>query len=261
MQITTWNVNSLTARLDRTEAWLSAQQSDVLCLQELKLETAKFPHERFAALGYRAIAFGQKTYNGVAILARQTLPEFSDVVLGVPGFADEQSRALAATLGDTRIINLYVVNGQAVGSDKFAYKLRWLDAVSAWLADEIARHERLVVVGDFNIAPTDADVHDAAAWAGQVLCTDAERAVFQHWLALGLVDCFRRFPQPPNTFSWWDYRMLAFPKNHGLRIDHILATPALAETCVSCVIDRNERKGNAENRPSDHAPVTARFAR
>ena len=260
MKITTWNVNSLTARLGRAEAWLRANRSDVLCLQELKLETNKFPHEMFAALGYRAAVYGQKTYNGVAIIVKNTLPEFADVQMGVPGFEDEQCRAIAATVGDVRVIDLYVVNGQAVDSDKFQYKLRWLDAVSAWLAEERAKHPKLVVVGDFNIAPTDADVHDPAAWAGQVLCTDQERAAFNHWLSLGLVDCFRKFEHPPKTFTWWDYRMLAFPKNNGLRIDHILATPALADTCTACVVDRNERKGNAENRPSDHAPVTATFA-
>lgn len=257
MKITTWNVNSLTARLARAEAWLRANQSDVLCLQELKLETQKFPHDVFEALGYRAAVFGQKTYNGVAILAKQSLPDFTDVVMGVPGFEDEQRRAIAVTIGDLRVIDLYVVNGQSIESDKFQYKLRWLDAVSAWLASERARYDKLVLVGDFNIAPTDADVHDPAAWSGQVLCTDQERAVFNYWLGLGLSDCFRKFEQPPKTFSWWDYRMLGFPKNLGLRIDHILASPAVANTCTECMIDRNERKGE---KPSDHAPVTATFA-
>lgn len=257
MKITTWNVNSLTARHARAEAWLAAKQSDVLCLQELKLETHKFPHDTFSALGYRAAVSGQKTYNGVAILTKNSLPECTDVVVDVPGFEDEQRRAIAVTLGDTRIINLYVVNGQDTESDKFQYKLRWLDAVSAWLAAERARHEKLVVVGDFNIAPTDADVHSPAQWAGQVLCTDQERAVFNHWISLGLVDCFRKFEQPPKTFSWWDYRMLGFPKNKGMRIDHVLASPAMADTCTACVIDRDERKGE---KPSDHAPVTATFS-
>ena len=260
LKITTWNVNSLTARLARAEAWLRANQPDVLCLQELKLETHKFPHGIFEALGYRAAVYGQKTYNGVAILARSTLPEFSDVVTGVPGFADEQCRAIAVTIGDTRVIDLYVVNGQTVDSDKYQYKLRWLDGVSAWLFEERAKYEKLVVVGDFNIAPTDADVHDPALWAGQVLCTDKERAAYERWVSLGMVDCFRKFDHPPRTFTWWDYRMLGFPKNLGMRIDHILASPAVADTCTSCVIDRNERKGNAENRPSDHAPVTATFS-
>ena len=259
MKITSWNVNSLTARLARAEAWLRANQSDVLCLQELKLETHKFPHETFEALGYRAAVYGQKTYNGVAILAKNTLPDFTDVVMGVPGFADEQSRAIAVTIGDTRVIDLYVVNGQTVDSDKYQYKLRWLAGVSAWLAEERAKYEKLVVVGDFNIAPTDADVHDPALWAGQVLCTDKERAAYEHWVSLGMVDCFRKFDHPPKTFTWWDYRMLGFPKNLGMRIDHILASSAVADTCTACVVDRNERKGNAENRPSDHAPVTVTF--
>lgn len=257
MRVTTWNVNSLTARMARAEAWLAANQSDVLCLQELKLETHKFPHEMFDALGYRAAVYGQKTYNGVAIIAKKTLPDFTDVQMGVPGFDDEQCRAIAATIGDVRVIDLYVVNGQSIESDKFQYKLRWLDAVSAWLAAERAKHEKLVVVGDFNIAPTDADVYDPVAWAGQVLCTDQERATFNHWVGLGLTDCFRKFEHPPKTFTWWDYRMLGFPKNNGLRIDHILATPALANTCTACTVDRNERKGE---KPSDHAPVTATFA-
>ena len=257
MKITTWNVNSLTARLARAEAWLRANPSDVLCLQELKLETHKFPHEIFDALGYRAAVYGQKTYNGVAILAKKTLPDFTDVVMGVPGFPDEQSRAIAVTIGDTRVIDLYVVNGQTVDSDKYQYKLRWLDGVSAWLAGERAKYERLVVVGDFNIAPTDADVHDPVLWAGQVLCTDKERAAYEHWVSLGMIDCFRKFDHPPKTFTWWDYRMLGFPKNLGMRIDHILASPAVADTCSACVIDRNERKGE---KPSDHAPVTATFA-
>lgn len=257
MKITTWNVNSLTARLTRAENWLRTNQSDVLCLQELKLETQKFPHDMFDALGYRAAVFGQKTYNGVAIIAKKTLPDFTDVVMGVPGFDDEQRRAIAVTIGDLRVIDLYVVNGQSVESDKFQYKLRWLDAVSTWIASERAKYEKLVVVGDFNIAPTDADVHDPVLWAGQVLCTDQERAVFNHWISLDLVDCFRKFEHPPKTFSWWDYRMLGFPKNHGLRIDHILASPALANVCTECVIDRDERKGD---KPSDHAPVTATFA-
>lgn len=257
MKITTWNVNSLTARKERAENWLRSNNVDVLCLQELKMEDAKFPHEMFDALGYQALAFGQKTYNGVAIITKNELPEPTNVVRGIPEFDDEQSRAIAATIGDTRVICLYVVNGQEVGSEKFAYKLRWLEACTRWLEQERAQHDKLVVVGDFNIAPTDADVHDPKVWEGQVLCTVEERAYFDRWIALGLVDTFRQFDQPPNTFSWWDYRMLAFPKNKGMRIDHILASPAMASRCVSCAVDRNERKGE---KPSDHAPVTADFS-
>lgn len=257
MKITTWNVNSLTARLERAQNWLRANPVDVLCLQELKMETEKFPHAIFESLGYRAAAFGQKTYNGVAIVTKLEAPEPRDVLRGVPGFADEQSRAIAATIGDVRVICLYVVNGQAVDSEKFQYKLRWLEAVSAWLEAERAAHENLVVVGDFNIAPTDADVHDPKVWQGQVLCTDQERAYFQRWIDLGLIDTFRKFEHPPKTFTWWDYRMLGFQKNNGLRIDHVLASPAMAMRCTECVVDRNERKGE---KPSDHAPVTATFS-
>jgi exodeoxyribonuclease III len=257
LKITTWNVNSLTARMQRAEDWLRANAVDVLCLQELKMETQKFPHAMFESLGYRAEAFGQKTYNGVAIVVKNDLPAPSDVQRGIPDFEDDQSRAIAATIGDTRVICLYVVNGQEVGSEKFAYKLRWLEACTAWLERERAAHEKLVVVGDFNIAPTDADVYDPKAWEGQVLCTNEERVFFNQWIDIGLHDTFRKFEQPPKTFSWWDYRMLAFPKNNGLRIDHILASSAMADACTACGVDRNERKGE---KPSDHAPVTATFA-
>jgi exodeoxyribonuclease III len=257
LKITTWNVNSLTARMQRAENWLRANPVDVLCLQELKMEDEKFPHAMFESLGYRAEAFGQKTYNGVAIIAKNELPPLTNVQRGIPEFEDVQSRVIAATIGDVRVVCLYVVNGQEVGSEKFAYKLRWLEACTNWLTRERAAHEKLVVVGDFNIAPTDADVHDPKAWEGQVLCTPEERSYFQRWVELGLTDTFRKFDQPPNTFSWWDYRMLAFPKNKGLRIDHVLATPAMSNTCTDCVVDRNERKGE---KPSDHAPVTATFA-
>jgi exodeoxyribonuclease III len=261
LKITTWNVNSLTARLARAETWLRANQSDVLCLQELKMETEKFPHDTFSLIGYRAEVFGQKTYNGVAILTKTSAPPPTDVTYGIPGFQDEQRRAIAATVhsaaGDVRVIDLYVVNGQAVDSEKFQYKLQWLAAVSEWIEAERSKHERIVVVGDFNIAPTDADVHNPAEWVGQVLCTDEERAYFKRWIDAGLVDTFRKFEQPPKTFSWWDYRMLGFQKNRGLRIDHVLASPAMADLCTGCVIDRNERKGE---KPSDHAPVTSHFA-
>jgi exodeoxyribonuclease III len=257
VKITTWNVNSLTARMQRAENWLRANPVDVLCLQELKMEDAKFPHAMFESLGYRAEAFGQKTYNGVAIISKNELPPPANVLRGIPEFDDIQSRVIAATIGDVRIVCLYVVNGQEVGSEKFAYKLRWLEACTNWLERERANHEKLVVVGDFNIAPTDADVHDPKAWEGQVLCTPEERGYFQRWVDMGLADTFRKFDQPPKTFSWWDYRMLAFPKNNGMRIDHVLASEPMLHACTECVIDRNERKGD---KPSDHAPVTATFA-
>ena len=254
MKIATWNVNSLNVRLPRLLAWLPAAQPDVVCLQETKLEDAKFPRQELADAGYAAHFAGQRTYNGVALLVRDGAGPATDVVTVLPAFADEQKRVLAATVGGIRIVNLYVPNGQAVDSDKYRYKLDWCAAATAWLRAELAQHRELAVVGDFNIAPEDRDVHDPAAWAGQVLCSDAERAVFRDWLALGLADSFRLFDQPEKTFSWWDYRQLAFPKNRGLRIDHILLSPALAARCTACRIDRNARKGD---KPSDHAPVTA----
>jgi exodeoxyribonuclease-3 len=257
MKLATWNVNSLNVRLPRLLAWLGTAQPDVLGLQETKLEDAKFPRQELADAGYATYFAGQRTYNGVALLVRDGAGPATDVVTALPAFADEQKRVLAATVGGIRIVNLYVPNGQAVDSDKYRYKLDWCAAATAWLRAELARHPQLAVVGDFNIAPEDRDVHDPAAWAGQVLCSDAERAVFRDWLALGLADSFRLFDQPEKTFSWWDYRQLAFPKNRGLRIDHILLSPALAARCTACRIDRNARKGD---KPSDHAPVTAEIA-
>ena len=253
LKITTWNVNSLTARLGRAEAWLRANQSDVLCLQELKLETHKFPHDMFAALGYRAAVYGQKTYNGVAIIAKNTLPEFADVQMGVPGFEDEQCRAIAATIGDVRVIDLYVVNGQAVDSDKFQYKLRWLDAVHGWLHEEITRHPRLVVLGDFNIAPDDRDVHDPQLWNDEsILTSTAERAALRRLLALGLHDSFRLLHDDGGQFSWWDYRQAAFRRNLGLRIDLLLVSEAMRAGCKQAWIDRTPR---GWERASDHTPV------
>jgi len=257
MKIATWNVNSLNVRLPRLLAWLPAAQPDVVCLQETKLEDAKFPRQELADAGYAAHFAGQRTYNGVALLVRDGVGPATDLVAALPGFADEQKRVLAATVGGVRIVDFYVPNGQAVDSDKYRYKLDWCAAATAFLRAELARHPSLAVAGDFNIAPEDRDVHDPAAWAGQVLCSDAERAVFRDWLALGLVDSFRLFDQPEKTFSWWDYRQLAFPKNHGLRIDHILLSKALAAKCAACRIDRNARKGE---KPSDHAPVIAELA-
>jgi exodeoxyribonuclease-3 len=251
MKLATWNVNSLNVRLPRLLAWLAANIPDVVCLQETKLEDAKFPFLELEAAGYRAWASGQRTYNGVAILARAGL-EVQEVTPGVANFDDEQKRVLAATVAGIRVVCAYVPNGQSVGSDKYAYKLAWCRAVSIALKDELARHPGLAFAGDLNIAPEPADVHDPALWEGQVLFSAPERAAFRDWIGLGLVDSFRLFEQPPKTFSWWDYRMLAFPKNNGLRIDHILLSTALAARCTSCRIDRNARKGE---KPSDHAPV------
>jgi len=233
--------------------WLRERQPDLLALQETKLTDPDFPTLDIANIGYQAVFSGQKTYNGVAILSR--LPA-GELVTDLPGMDDPQRRVLGATVGGVRVINLYVPNGQAVGSDKYAYKLAWLEALTGWLRDERARHSQLIVLGDFNIVPEDRDVHDPVAWAGQVLCSAAERAAFQRLLALGLKDTFRLFPQEEGSFSWWDYRAAAFRRNLGLRIDHILASSALAAICTACQVDKAPRH---LERPSDHAPVIAEF--
>ena len=254
MKIASWNVNSLKVRLPHLLDWLAVQQPDALCLQETKLEDGNFPRAEIEAAGYQVAFSGQKTYNGVALLAREPP---SDVVCGNPRFPDEQKRLIAGTVGDVRIICAYIPNGQAVGSEKYDYKLRWLDALSGWLADELAAHTNLALCGDYNIAPDDRDVHDPNAWAGQILCSEPERSAFQRLLGLGLEDSFRLFTQPEKTFSWWDYRMLGFQKNLGLRIDHVLLSTALARRCTAAGIDRAPRK---RERPSDHAPVWASLA-
>ncbi|MCP2015287.1 exodeoxyribonuclease-3 [Deinococcus sp. HSC-46F16] len=254
MKLATWNVNSLNVRLPQVLAWLEAQQPDVLALQETKLEDHRFPAADFAALGYSAAFSGQKTYNGVALLSRTPL---DDVQTGIPGFEDEQRRVLAATVGGVRVACLYVPNGQAVGSDKYAYKLEWLAAAREWLRGELARHERLAVVGDFNVAPEDRDVHSPKRWEGQVLVSEPERAAFRALLDLGLHDAFRLHEQPERVFSWWPYGRLGFPRNWGLRIDHVLVSPTLAAECRACTVDVEPRQ---HERPSDHAPVVATFA-
>ena len=251
MKIATWNVNSLKVRLPHVLDWLAARQPDVLCLQETKTEDRGFPFGELEAAGYRAIHNGQKTYNGVAILSRS---EPADVQRDIPGFADEQKRVVVATVNGVRIVCAYMPNGQAVGSDKYDYKLRWLAALSEWLRQEMAPHPRLALLGDYNIAPDDRDVHDPAAWAGQILCSDAERAAFRGLVALGLQDAFRLFEQAENSFSWWDYRAAGFRRNLGLRIDHILLSAPLVAECRGCEVDRAPRK---LERPSDHAPVLA----
>ena len=253
MLLAAWNVNSLTVRMPRLLRWLEATQPHVVCLQETKLEDARFPVLELRSAGYTAHFAGQKTYNGVAILVRDGLVA-EDIATGIPGYADVQKRVIAATVAGIRIVGVYAPNGQAVGSEKYAYKLAWYEAFAAMLRDELARHPLLAVGGDFNVAPDDRDVHDPAAWAGQVLVSDPERAAFRELLAAGLADSFRLFEQPPGTFSWWDYRMLAFPKNRGLRIDHILLSAPLVQRCLASRIDRDMRKGE---KPSDHAPVLA----
>lgn len=254
VKIATWNVNSLRVRLPQVLEWLASAAPDLLALQEIKLTDDQFPAAELEAAGYRAVWSGQKTYNGVAILSREPGAE---PVTELPGFEDPQRRVLAATYGGVRLVNLYVPNGSEVDSDKYRYKLAWLEALEAWLREELARHPQLVVVGDFNIAPEDRDVHDPAAWAGSVLVSEPERAAFRRLLALGLTDCFRRFEQPEATFTWWDYRAAGFRRNNGLRIDHILASAALAEGCAGCTVDKVPR---GWERPSDHAPVVAEFA-
>jgi len=253
MRIATWNVNSLRVRLPHLGQWLAANPVDAIGLQELKLPDEQFPREEIGALGFRAVHYGQKTYNGVAILARKAP---ADVTTGIPGDDDPQRRVIAATVAGVRLINVYVPNGQEVGSEKYAYKLAWLERLRSWLKAELARHPRLAIVGDFNIAPEDRDVHDPAKWEGSVHVSTPERAALAAITKLGLVDLFRRFEQPPGTYSWWDYRMGAFRRNHGLRIDLVLASEALAASCKACSVDRSPR---AWERPSDHAPVVASF--
>jgi exodeoxyribonuclease-3 len=249
MQLATWNVNSLAVRLPQLLDWLAANPVDALVLQETKLTDDKFPRAEIEAAGYAVSFHGQKTYNGVALLSRAP---HADVQLNIPGFADEQARVIAATVSGVRVVGGYFPNGQAPGSEKFEYKMGWLKALQDWLRAELATHPRLVLMGDFNIAPEDRDVHDPIAWYGQIHCTAEERAHFRALLALGLVDAFRLFEQAPKSWSWWDYRNLAFRKNQGLRIDHILVSAALQARVRSCVIDKLPRKNE---RPSDHAPV------
>ena len=254
MRLATWNVNSLKVRLPHVLDWLATADCDVLCLQETKLTDDKFPVESLATAGYSAEYSGQKTYNGVAILSR--LP-MAGVTRDLPNFADPQKRLMAATVSGVRIVCAYIPNGQSVDSDKYRYKLDWLDALQGYVRAQSALHPHLALLGDYNIAPEDRDVHDPAAWQGQVLVSPRERAHFEALLALGFKDCFRMFDQPEKLFSWWDYRMLGFRRNAGLRIDHILASPALAETCRACVIDKEPRR---REQPSDHTPVIADFS-
>ena len=254
MKLATWNVNSLAVRLPQVLDWLATHQPDVLCLQETKLTDDKFTHAEFTAAGYQAQWFGQKTYNGVALLSKTPA---TDVARNIFGFDDDQARVIAGTVNDVRIIGAYFPNGQAPESDKFAYKMRWLDALNAWVRNELVGHPKLVLLGDFNIAPEDRDVCDPVAWAGQIHCTTEERDQFQRLVGLGLHDGFRLFEQAPKLYSWWDYRNLAFRRNQGLRIDHILVSDALKPHVTSCVIDKLPRKNE---RPSDHAPVVMEIA-
>lgn len=251
MKLATWNVNSLKVRLPHLLQWLSNNPVDVLCIQETKLTDDKFPVAEINAAGYHVVFSGQKTYNGVAILSKHPI---TDVVKNNPRYADEQQRIIAATVEGIRIICAYVPNGQAPGSDKYGYKMAWMASLRDWLEEEMRTHELLAILGDYNVAPEDRDVHDPVEWAGQIHCTDGERGALAALVGLGLCDSFRLFEQPEKSYSWWDYRQLAFRRNRGLRIDHILLSPKLAQRCVACAIDREPRKWE---QPSDHAPVVA----
>ncbi|MBP6799455.1 MAG: exodeoxyribonuclease III [Luteimonas sp.] len=256
MKIASWNVNSLNVRLPHLEQWLREAQPDVVGIQETKLEDSRFPDTALAGLGYRSVFAGQKTYNGVAILARDRA--IDAVQVGIPGFEDEQKRVIAATVDGVRIVNLYVVNGQDVGTDKYAYKLRWLDAVHGWLAEELKAHPRLVVLGDFNIAPDDRDVHDPLVWNDDhILTSTAERDALKRLQALGLHDAFRLHNDEAGVFSWWDYRQAAFRRNLGLRIDLTLVSDALRDAAAESGIDKVPRTWE---RPSDHAPAWVALA-
>jgi exodeoxyribonuclease-3 len=254
-KLATWNVNSIAIRLPRLQQFLARERPDVVCLQELKCADDKVPVAEFAALGYHAAFLGQKTYNGVAVLSRvapeQVIKGFAD------GVDDPAARFVGARVGGVTYYSAYVPNGQTVGSDKYFYKLNWLARLRRFLDREHRPGDQIVIAGDYNVAPEDRDVHDPAAWKGQLLCSDREREALAHAQAFGLVDAYRRLHPAETQYTWWDYRMLAFPKNHGLRIDLILATPALAERVTACWVARDERQGE---KPSDHAPVVVEFA-
>jgi exodeoxyribonuclease-3 len=273
IRIAAWNVNSLKVRLPHVLRWLQDQEKkqqpiDALCLQELKLTDDKYPHQELEAAGYLSIAAGQKTYNGVAIIVRKAaLAEiasdaattFLKPIRNIPGNDDEQQRILAATIPfagtkPIRLVSAYFPNGQSPDSDKFVYKLDWLSKLQTWLTEELEQNQRLALLGDYNIAPEDQDVHDPKAWEGQNLVSPPERSAFQELINLGLSDSFRMFEQAPKTYSWWDYRMMGFRRNAGMRIDHILLSEALKEKCSASIVDKEPRTWE---QPSDHAPVIA----
>ncbi len=253
MKIATWNVNSLKVRLPQVLEWLQEQGPDVLALQETKLTNDNFPELDIEAAGYHAVYSGQKTYNGVALISRTPA---EDVITDVPGLDDPQRRIIAATIGGVRILNLYVVNGQEVGSEKYKHKLFWLKKVNAFIRQQLSEHARFIVVGDFNITPDDRDVHDPKAWHERILCSTPERQALADIMAPGLQDTFRLFDQEEQSYSWWDYRAASFRRNMGLRIDLILASKQLSDACTACTIDRSPRR---KERPSDHTPVVAEF--
>lgn len=249
MKIATWNVNSLRVRLQQVMDWLGTHQPDVLCLQETKLQDEIFPIDVMTQAGYQPIFTGQKAYNGVALLGKNN---GTDIHTALPDFDDPQKRLIAATYGDLRVICVYVPNGERVGSEKYTYKLEWLTKLNAFLQQEQKRYRNIAVLGDFNIAPADRDVYDPQAWQGKILCSEAERQAFQQLLETGFVDSFHLFEQPEKVYTWWDYRMMAFRRNRGLRIDHILLSHEIAASCIDWQVDKEFRK---LERPSDHAPV------
>ena len=253
MKIATWNVNSLKVRLPHVLDWLATSQADILCLQETKTTDENFPADEITAAGYHVVFSGQKTYNGVAIISKEAA---SDIITDVPGLEDPQRRILGATIDGIRILNLYVVNGQEVGSEKYTHKLHWLDKVSDHISEQLQHYKRFIVLGDFNIAPADRDVYDPEAWHERILCSTPEREALQKIQQLGLVDTFRQFDQEEQSYSWWDYRAAGFRRNRGLRIDLVLASKALADCCRACSIDKQPRR---LERPSDHTPVMAEF--
>lgn len=253
MKIASWNVNSLNVRLPHVLEWIAANQPDILGLQETKTVDEKFPVAEIEAAGYHVVYAGQKTYNGVAVLSKH---EAGDIVTDIPGLDDHQRRVMGVTLGDIRFLNLYVPNGSEVGSDKYDYKLGWLKSLAEYVKTQLAQHPNLIVAGDFNIAPDDRDVYDPEAWREQILCSTPERDALRKITGLGLSDTFRLFDQEEKLFSWWDYRAAGFRRNLGLRIDLILASPAMRERCTACYVDKTPRKWE---RPSDHAPVVAEF--
>ena len=254
MKIASWNVNSLNVRLPHVLDWLASAQPDILGLQETKTVDEKFPVADIEAAGYHVVFSGQKTYNGVAVLSRQ---QPADMVTDIPGLDDHQRRVMGVTIGDIRFLNLYVPNGSEVGSEKYDYKLGWLASLADYVQAQLAQHPKLVIAGDFNIAPDDRDVYDPAAWGEQILCSPLERAALRNITDLGMSDTFRLFEQEEKLFSWWDYRAAGFRRNLGLRIDLILASPALSERCTASYVDSAPRK---LERPSDHAPVVAEFS-
>jgi exodeoxyribonuclease-3 len=254
VKIATWNVNSMNVRQPHVVEWLQIHEPDVLVLQEIKQVTEKFPGDELKAIGYHSIASGQKTYNGVAVISKTPA---TDPITDFPDLDDPQRRILASTVEDVRIVDLYVPNGSEVGSEKYAYKLDWLAACRNFLEAELQRHEKLVVLGDFNIAPADADVHDPVKWGEAILCSPAERKALSDLLDLGLTDVYRKFDQPEKAFSWWDYRAAGFRRNAGLRIDLILGSTVMTDRCTASYIDKEPR---VWERPSDHAPVVAEFS-